>query len=281
SAGTWSASCDQDGWRGGPTDCESFWRTSRPVARSASRTSSLCRDPLKRSVRRERGRPPLGLRRELEQDPNRLTPAAASISLLRPAAVRGIESAGSHPARTSRIARAVAVAAASSRLVGSLRRAPEVRGAPLVLSASIAGCGSSSSTFRTTNSATPATPATTRAAASPQVPSKPGGVTGFGATGASWNSAYTPDRQFAPGAVYDADPSLPSINGGSGAAYTQVLHQDGHAIGYYYAFQPVPVNQAKTLVLSSQFPPDALELWFVTKGTCAQMMVPQLARRRT
>jgi hypothetical protein len=105
------------------------------------------------------------------------------------------------------------------------------------------------------------------------VPSKPGGVTGFGATGASWNSAYTPDGQFAPGAVYDADPSLPSINGGTGAAYTQVLHQDGHVIGYYYAFQPVPVNQAKTLVLSSQFPPDARELWFVTKGTCAQMMV--------
>src|ERR1039458_2453316 len=112
------ASCDQDGWRGGPTDCESFWRTSRPVARSASRTSSLVRTRRQRSVPPERGRPPLGLRRELEQDPNRLTPAAASISLLRPAAVRGIESAGSHPAGTSRIARAVAVAAASSRLLG-------------------------------------------------------------------------------------------------------------------------------------------------------------------
>jgi hypothetical protein len=98
-------------------------------------------------------------------------------------------------------------------------------------------------------------------------------VTGFGATTGDWNATHTPDSQFASGAVYNPDPSLSSINGHVGAAYTQVLHENGHVLQYQFNFHPMPIRQAKALVLQSQSPPDAKVLWFATKDSCAQMMV--------
>jgi hypothetical protein len=98
-------------------------------------------------------------------------------------------------------------------------------------------------------------------------------VTGFGATDEAWNVSHTPDGNFAPGAVYNEDPSLPEVNGHTGAQYTEVLHEDGRVVGYDYHLHSEPIAAAKTDVLSSQFPPDAREAWFAVKGTCAQMLV--------
>ena len=111
-----------------------------------------------------------------------------------------------------------------------------------------AGCGSSSS-----NSA-----------------SKPSAntVTGLGATTAEWGSTHTADRNFSPGIVYDADSSV-----SSGAEYSAVVHTDGHVLQYSYSFFHRPVAQAKAQVLESQFPPGTKVVWFVSKPTCAQMLV--------
>jgi hypothetical protein len=109
----------------------------------------------------------------------------------------------------------------------------------------------------------------------PAAPAPPSGppVTGFGATDAAWNANHTPDSDFDPGAVYNPDPSLPQVNGHPGADYTQVMHQDGHVLGYDYHFTNEPIDQAKAQTLSQNFPSDAHTLWFVVKDTCAQMLV--------
>jgi hypothetical protein len=152
---------------------------------------------------------------------------------------------------------------------------PIVASCVVVVSALLSGCGSSATTTGTTTLA----PSTTASAppakkrAGSRASAQSAGVTGFGATDAAWNSAHTPDSQFASGEVYKADPSLPSINGNVGAAYTQLLHQDGHVLGYDYGFHSVPISQARALVLRTEFSGDAKVLWFVTKGSCAQMMV--------
>jgi hypothetical protein len=111
-----------------------------------------------------------------------------------------------------------------------------------------AGCGSSSSH----SVPTPATNA----------------VTALGATSAEWGSTHTADRQFAPGSVYDADSRAPN-----GALYSAVVHQDGHVLQYDYSFADRPVAKAQARVLESQFPPGAKVVWFVSKPTCAQMLV--------
>jgi hypothetical protein len=98
-------------------------------------------------------------------------------------------------------------------------------------------------------------------------------VTGFGATNAAWNRTHTADHDFASGAVYNADTSLPRVNGHAGAHYTQVMHENGHVVGYDYHFANLPISVAKANVLRTQLPRDVKVVWFVTKGLCAQMMV--------
>lgn len=106
----------------------------------------------------------------------------------------------------------------------------------------------------------------------PAAPSGPP-VTGFGAADPAWNANHTPDSDFALGAVYNPDPSLPQINGHTGAEYTQVMHQGGHVTGYDYHFHNAPISQARAQVLTTNFPTDAQTLWFAVKDTCAQMVV--------
>jgi hypothetical protein len=62
-------------------------------------------------------------------------------------------------------------------------------------------------------------------------PSRPQ-VTGFGATDAAWNASHTADSEFAPGAVYNVDPSLPGSTRTPARSTPQVMHQDGHVLGY-------------------------------------------------
>lgn len=129
-----------------------------------------------------------------------------------------------------------------------------------------AGCGSSSSS-----------PSSSASAAARQADY---GLTGYGATGAAWNAHHAADADFAPGAVYNKDPTLPRVNGHTGADYTQVLHENGHVLGYDLHFKGDPIRQAKAVVFGRELPRDAKPLWFAVKDTCAQMLVksPTLAK---
>jgi hypothetical protein len=93
-------------------------------------------------------------------------------------------------------------------------------------------------------------------------------VTGFGATTAAWNRSHVADHKFAPGAAYNPNLALPG-----GDAYVAVLHEDGHVLNYDYHFTPRSISAAKTLVLRTEFPRDARVVWFIDKGSCAQMLV--------
>jgi hypothetical protein len=93
-------------------------------------------------------------------------------------------------------------------------------------------------------------------------------IVGFGATNADWNRTHWADARYAPGAAYDADPS---VHGG--ARYYAVQRSGGHVIGYGYNFTPQPISQAKALALR-EFPADVHVLWFRVVGSdCAQMLV--------
>jgi hypothetical protein len=75
--------------------------------------------------------------------------------------------------------------------------------------------------------------------------------------------------------VYDADPSLPRVNGHEGTRYFAVLHENGRVLQFDEAFANVPVSEAEAQILSSDFPADSHRLSFVVKGggSCAQMLV--------
>jgi hypothetical protein len=153
------------------------------------------------------------------------------------------------------------------------------------LAATLAGCAGASSSSRSTTSAAAASAATSPAAqatttarrhhrlrtAAPK-PVAPV-VTGFGATTAAWNSAHTAVSGFTPGTVYNADPSLPQVNGHEGSEYYAVQHMGGYVLQYDRAFANVPVSEAKAEIMQGDFPSDARIVWFVTEDTCAKMLV--------
>jgi hypothetical protein len=135
---------------------------------------------------------------------------------------------------------------------------------PACASMPTASQGTASPSSRTTESATPAATATS----TPQVR-----ITGFGATDADWNRAHTPDPDFASDSVYDPDPTLPTINGHTGAKYVTVTHQNGRVTVYTLNLHPrTTIDQAKGIALQ-EFPPDTHILWFTVKDACAEMEV--------
>ena len=122
----------------------------------------------------------------------------------------------------------------------------------------LAGCGSSTVGSSSTHSSTQASSTA---------------ITGFGATDAVWNQTHKAVAGFTPGAVYDADPSLPKVNGNTGARYNLVDHTNGHVDMYEYHFANMSISAAKANVLRTQFPSDVRIAWFVRMDTCAKMMV--------
>jgi hypothetical protein len=90
---------------------------------------------------------------------------------------------------------------------------------------------------------------------------------------AQWDAAHSAVPGFAPGAVYDADPSLPRVNSHEGTRYYAVLHENGRVLQYDMAFANLPVSDVEAEIMSSEFPTDAHKLWFVVKDSCAQMVV--------
>jgi hypothetical protein len=129
--------------------------------------------------------------------------------------------------------------------------------------------GATTTTVETTTAAAKPKPSPKKKHATPAV----GAVTGFGARDVDWNRTHAADTVFAPGSAYNADLSLPGVNGHTGVDYSAVQHTNGHVLGYEYHFADLPIASAKALVLRTEFPSDARIVWFVRKDTCAQMMV--------
>lgn len=138
-----------------------------------------------------------------------------------------------------------------------------------VLTAALAGCGSSRSSSTPPNSSSAAAPRPSATGSRSAAAALPDHLAGFGATVAAWSSAHQEDGQFAPGSVYNEDPSLPDINGNTGADYTEVQPQDGRILAYDLHFRNVPIREAKAIILSNELPPDTQVLWFSVKDTCA------------
>jgi hypothetical protein len=127
-----------------------------------------------------------------------------------------------------------------------------------------------------TPTAIPSTPATATPTLTPTIAptAAPAPVlVGFGATDAVWNANHTADSDFAPGAVYNPDPNLPTINGHTGAGYVTVQHTHGQVLGYGMNLLPNTGIEAAKATTMGEFPGDAAILWFMVKDTCAQMEV--------
>lgn len=95
-------------------------------------------------------------------------------------------------------------------------------------------------------------------------------LTGYGATIADWDSAHTPDPDFDAGSTYGADPSLPPVNGHTGAKYTAVQPLGGRVTDYYVNFLPISLAGAEQII-SAEFPSDMRILWTSHVDTCVQV----------
>lgn len=117
------------------------------------------------------------------------------------------------------------------------------------------------------------TTATTRPPAPPpssQAPPPPVALTGYAATLEAWEAAHKADPDFAPGTVYNADPSLPTVNGHTGAKYTTVQPLGGHVTNYTVNIAPASLAGAQAII-AAEFPPDTHILWTNRVGTCVQV----------
>jgi hypothetical protein len=106
----------------------------------------------------------------------------------------------------------------------------------------------------------------------PPTPRPSSTITGFGATVADWNASHIADADFAPGSVYNADPTLPSIDGHTGARYVTVRGSNGRITNYSMNLHAEPIAAARADVIR-EVPPDATVLWAQARDTCYQEVV--------
>jgi hypothetical protein len=153
------------------------------------------------------------------------------------------------------------------------------------LAAIIAGCGGPKSTPAISRATSTSTSSSTSASAStssepmtlapPSVAvtmPPPVAITGFGATTSDWNANHVADNTFTAGSVYNPDPSLPTINGHTGARYVTVNGSNGRITNYSMNLHAEPIAAAKAEALH-EVPTDAIVLWAQTKDTCYQEVV--------
>lgn len=132
------------------------------------------------------------------------------------------------------------------------------------LIAAIAGCTSGASTANSSSQHPEVSASVT--SSSPARTSNQ--LTGFGATQDDWASAHQPDADFDAGSVYDQDPSLPSINGHTGARYTGVTPLGGRVTDYQLNFPAGTRLTAAKAELLEEFPADTTMVWEKMLGTC-------------
>jgi hypothetical protein len=172
-----------------------------------------------------------------------------------------------------------------SRRVMARRSRPTVACPAVVLALVAVGCGSSgtsSSSSAGRTSAAESAKSTQSLQTAPQLPTAASSSkgAGFGVTEAAWTAAHIPDNDFTTGSAYDRDPSLGQVEGHAAARYTDVSREGGRITGYTYHLASAPIAAAKRDVLASQFPPDARQVAFAVKPTCAAMIVQSATLRR-
>ena len=129
----------------------------------------------------------------------------------------------------------------------------------------------SASTPTTAPTGTAATArATSATSTSHTTPSGPA-LTGFGATAADWETHHQPDSDFDPGSVYNADATLPQINGHTGAKYTTVSVLGGRVLNYQLNFHQGTTITAALTEVAAEFPADATVLWKQQASGCYQV----------
>lgn len=145
----------------------------------------------------------------------------------------------------------------------------------LILVTALTSCSSASSAGSATSAPPVAASSAAPAAASSAASAAGITLTGFGATVDTWDSTRNPDTDFAGGAAYGADPSLPQINGHAGARYVTVQSAFDRVVSYQINFPPhVSITAALADILHTEFPADATYLWKRTvPGQCYQAEV--------
>ena len=107
----------------------------------------------------------------------------------------------------------------------------------------------------------------------PPLDSGAGGVlTAFGALDGDWNAHHTVDHDFGPpGIAYDADASLPRVNGFAGPRYYSVGHDGGRVLHYVMALRRGSTEVVAKELAARELPSDAQTMWFQVKDSCAQL----------
>jgi hypothetical protein len=101
------------------------------------------------------------------------------------------------------------------------------------------------------------------------------GLTGFGGTVSDWNATRHPDADANPGSSYGADPSLPQINGHTGARYVAVQPAQGLVTNYQINFHDGTSSTAAMAdILRTELPADTVYEWKNTiPAGCYQVQV--------
>jgi hypothetical protein len=156
----------------------------------------------------------------------------------------------------------------------------------------LAGCGSSGSvssepaattdttplsdttTSDTTTSDTTTSDTTTSGTTTSGTPTASGpAITGYGATREQWDANHQADDRFAPGSVYDPDPSINPGDQLHNARYYTVNSTAGRILDYSMRFPPHTSITAARGQAMDELPPDAHVRWYDVKDTCSQMVV--------
>jgi hypothetical protein len=145
----------------------------------------------------------------------------------------------------------------------------------LAVAALLTACSSSSGAPAAATSAAATSAAPTSAAPTSAAPTT-AGLTGFGATVGAWNAHHTADSDFTPGSVYNPDPTLPQINGHTGAIYVAVIVLAGRVENYTMNLHPSGLAAAIAVTMR-EMPSDATILWKAARDTCWQAEVKSAA----
>jgi hypothetical protein len=138
-------------------------------------------------------------------------------------------------------------------------------GVALALAACSSSAGRAAETTTTSASTTTTTTTTSTSTTTTAPPTTTAAVsttTGFGALAADWERTHQPDSDFASGAAYDQDPSLPPINGHTGARYVTVSRSGDRVTSYQINFVSGTSEADATTASLAELPADAVMVGF-------------------
>lgn len=150
----------------------------------------------------------------------------------------------------------------------------------LLLSALIAGCGSSSgrppsktSTSGTTPASTPAKPSSKPTRSADATAAKAdGGLTGFGATRSAWNSAHTadPNTKLVKGCCYG--PVIDTVDQANADTYSLAASAPNVISAITRNFAPHTTEAEALAALRQDLPPDAVQVQSKVEDGCKEFV---------